>query len=75
MAQYMVEMTREEISYSRCYVTVNAETPEQAREKVRLHYIEDHHELTPEEETTEWEAKCLGIEDSRVVKVGEAKER
>lgn len=74
MARYEVEFIREETSVERYSVEVEADSAEAAREKVRLHYMEGESTLTKEEEYTETHAKCLGIEDSEVTQVWDARE-
>ena len=74
MARYEVEFIREETSVERYSVEVEAESAEAAREKVRLHYLEGERTLTEEEEATESHGKSLGIEDSEVTQVWDAKE-
>lgn len=58
MAKYEVAFTREETILTRYYITVEADSPEAAKQKV-LNY-----DTTVEEETTIVEGKCLGMEDS-----------
>ena len=74
MPRFEVEFIREETSVERYSVEVEAETAEAAQEKVRLHYLEGEPSLTAEEEHTETHEKCLGVEDSVVVQVWDARE-
>lgn len=74
MPRFEVEFIREETSVERYSVEVEAESAEAAREKVRLHYMEGDETLTEEEERTETHEKCLGVEDSMVVQVWDARE-
>ena len=74
MARYEVEFIREETSVERYSVEVEADSAEAAREKVRLHYMEGEGTLTEDEEHTETHGKCLGVEDSEVTQVWDARE-
>jgi hypothetical protein len=74
MAKYEVRFIREEVSIERCYVEVEAASPEDAMERVRLHYMEGESALTTEETYTEEHLKCCGVEESRVVEIEDARE-
>lgn len=63
MARYEVAMTRRETIFTRYYMTVEAESPEAAIEKVR------NFDTTVEEEATLEEGKCLGMDDSELASV------
>lgn len=56
-------MTRRETIFTRYYMTVEAESPEAAIEKVR------NFDTTVEEEATLEEGKCLGMDDSELASV------
>lgn len=63
MARYEVAMTRRETMLVRYYMTVEAESPEAAKAKVR------NFDTTVEEEATLEEGKCLGMDDSELASV------
>ncbi len=58
MAKYEVAFTREETILTRYYITVEADSPDAAKQKV-LQF-----DTTVEEEMTIVEGKCLGIEET-----------
>lgn len=60
MAKYEVGFTRRETMLVRYYMTVEADSPEEAMRKV------DEYDTTVEEERTLEEGKCLGMEDSEL---------
>lgn len=67
MPKYEVEYVRREVLFTHYSITVEAESAEEARIKV-LNY-----DTTDEEEATIVEGKCLGIDDSDLESVGEAR--
>lgn len=76
MAEYWVEIIRQETEFHRYTVLVEGESAEDARSRVTEHYLGDGDGvLTYEEECTEQHSKSLGVDESRVVSVGEARER
>lgn len=68
MPKFEVSYVRWEKIFTRYYITVEAESAAAARVKV-LNY-----DTTDEEEATVVEGKCLGIDDSDLESVGEARE-
>lgn len=73
MGKYWVEIVREETEFHRYTVLVEGESAEDARSRVAEHYLGDGDGvLTYEEEGSEHHSKSLGVEESRVVSVGEA---
>ena len=72
---YWVEIIRREVNYERYAVCVAADSPEQAADRVREHYMGDGDGvLTYEEECTEDHSKHLETDESIVVFVGDAEE-
>jgi hypothetical protein len=75
MKEYWVEIIRKETSFERNVVCVEAESAEDARSRVREHYMgEGDGVLTYEEECTEQHSKHLGVDCSEVIDIGEAEE-
>lgn len=74
MKEFWVEIIRKETSFERNVVVVNADSAEDARSRVREHYIDGAGTLTYEEECTEQHSKHLGVDDSEVIDIGEATE-
>lgn len=60
MAKYEVGITRRETLLTRYYITVEADSAEAAKDKVR------NYDTTVEEEATLEEGKCLGMDDSEL---------
>ena len=71
---YWVEIIRREVNYERYEVCVEAESAEQARDRVREHYMGVGGVLDCHEEGTEQHMKHLDVADSEVVEIGEAVE-
>jgi hypothetical protein len=75
MKEFWVEIIRKETSFERCMVCVNADSAEEAKQRVREHYMaEGDGVLTYEEECTEQHQKHLGIDGSEIVEIGEVSE-
>lgn len=74
MKEFWVEIIRKETSFESNVVLVNADSAEDAKRRVREHYIDGDDVLTYEEEGTEQHAKHLGVDDSEVIEIGEATE-
>lgn len=60
MAKYEVGLTRRETMLVRYYMTVEADSPEEAMRRVA------QYDTTVQEENTLEEGKCLGMEDSEL---------
>lgn len=74
MTEYWVEIIRREVSFERNTVCVEAESEEEARERVREHFMGAGGVLTFSEEMSEQHMKHLCVDESQVVEVGEAEE-
>jgi hypothetical protein len=71
---YWVEIIRREVNYERYEVCVEAESAEEARERVLEHYMGVGGVLDCDEEGTEQHMKHLDVADSEVVEIGGAEE-
>ena len=58
MAQYEVAYVKREVLFTRYYITVDADSAEEACRKV------EGYDTTPEEDDTIVEGKCLGMGES-----------
>lgn len=74
MKEYWVDIIRREVTFERNCVCVEAESAEQARERVREHYIGEGDVLTYGEEMSEQHSKHLETDESIVVSIGDAEE-
>lgn len=74
MKEFWVEIIRKETSFERNVVWVNADSAEDAKRRVREHYMDGANVLTYQEECTEQHGKHLGVDDSEVIDIGEATE-
>ena len=74
MKKYWVDVIRRETSIERNVVLVEASSAEDARSRVRAHYIDGAGVLSYEEEGTEQHSKHLGVDGSEVIDIGEAEE-
>ena len=74
MKQYWVDIIRREVSYERYSVWVEAESEDDARDRVEQHYIEGEDNLTTQEENTEQHSKSLGMDSSEVTAIGDVTE-
>jgi len=74
MKEYWVDIVRREVTFERNCVCVEAESAEQARERVWEHYIGKGDELTYGEEMSEQHSKHLETDESIVVSIGDAEE-
>ena len=72
--QYWLDIIRREESYERYCVLVSGESAEDAKRRVREHYIDGAGTLSQDEEYTEGHSKSLGVEGSEVVDIGDAQE-
>ena len=71
---YWVEIIRREVNYERYEVCVEAESAEEARERVLEHYMGVGGVLDCDEEGTEQHMKHLDVVESEVVEIGGAEE-
>ena len=71
---YWVEIIRREVNYERYAVCVEADSPEQAADRVREHYMGDGDVLTDDEESSECHEKHVDILESEVVGIGDVQE-
>lgn len=74
MKEYWVDIVRREVTFERNCVCVEAESAEQARERVREHYLGEGDVLTYQEEMSEQHSKHLETDESIVVAIGDAEE-
>jgi hypothetical protein len=74
MKQFWVDIIRREESYARHSVLVSGESAEDAKRRVREHYIDGAGTLSYGEECTEQHTKSLGVEGSEVINIGDAQE-
>jgi hypothetical protein len=74
MKEYWVEIIRRETSFERNVVLVEATSAEDARSRVRAHYIDGAGVLSDAEERSEQHSKHLGVDGSEVIDIGEAEE-
>lgn len=74
MKEFWVEIIRRETSIERNIVCVEANSTEEAKARVRAHYIDGDDVLSYEEEGTEQHSKHLGVDGSEVIDIGEAEE-
>ena len=74
MKEYWVEIIRKETSFERYSVWVEAESEDDARDRVEQHYIEGEDNLTTQEENTEQHIKHLGMDSSEVTAIGDVTE-
>jgi hypothetical protein len=72
--QFWVDIIRREVSYERYSVWVEAESEDDARDRVEQHYIEGEDNLTTQEENTEQHSKSLGMDSSEVTAIGDVTE-
>jgi hypothetical protein len=74
MKEYWVEIIRKETSFERNVVCVGAASAEEAKARVRAHYIDGDDVLSRDEEYTEQHSKHLGVDETEVIDIGEAEE-
>lgn len=74
MKEYWVDIVRREVSFERNCVCVEAESAEQAIERVSEHYLGKGDVLTDGEEMSEQHSKHLETDESIVVFIGDAEE-
>ena len=72
--QFWVDIIRREVSYERYSVWVEAESEDDARDRVEQNYIEGEDNLTTQEENTEQHSKSLGMDSSEVTAIGDVTE-
>jgi hypothetical protein len=72
MKEYWVDIIRREVTFERNCVCVEAESAEQARERVWEHYLGKGDVLTDGEEMSEQHSKHLDVDESVVVFIGDA---
>jgi transcription elongation factor Elf1 len=71
---YWVDIIREETEINVYSVWIDAESAEQAKERVREHYMGEGDVLTYGEAASEQHSRHLGVEESRVVSIGDVTE-
>ena len=74
MKEFWVDIIRREVTFERNCVCVEAESAEQARERVWEHYLGEGGVLTDGEEMSEQHSKHLETDESIVVIIGDAEE-
>jgi len=72
MKEYWVDIVRREVTFERNCILVEAESAEQAIERVREHYLGKGDVLTCGEEMSEQHSKHLETDESIVVAIGDA---